>query len=55
MRVRDSLYHRARAIRTEVGEAARPQQVVVAADGKPPKALDLDDPEQRRRFMEGEL
>jgi hypothetical protein len=53
MRDRDSFYHR--AIRTKVGEAMKAQQENVAADVKVPKALDLDDPEQRRRFMEGKL
>jgi hypothetical protein len=50
MQDRDSFYHR--AIRTKVGEAMKAQQENVAADVKVPKALDLDDPEQRRRFME---
>jgi hypothetical protein len=50
MQDRDSFYHR--AIRTRLGEAMKAQQQNVAADGKEPKALDLDDPEQRRRFME---
>jgi hypothetical protein len=54
MQDRDSFFHRAMAIRRKGGEALRAQQEHVAADGKPPKALDLDDPERRRRFMEGE-
>jgi hypothetical protein len=53
MQDRDSFYHR--AVRTKLGEVTKAQQENVAADGKKPKALDLDDPEQRRRFMEGEL
>jgi hypothetical protein len=53
MQDRDSFYHR--AIRAKLGEAMKAQQENVAADGKEPKALDLDDPEQRRRFMEGKL
>jgi hypothetical protein len=32
-----------------------PSQENVAPGGKEPKGLDLDDPEQRRRFMEGKL
>jgi hypothetical protein len=53
MQDRDSFYHR--AIRTKLGEAMRAQQENVAADGKETKGLDLDDPEQRRRFIKGEL
>jgi hypothetical protein len=53
MQDRDSFYHR--AIRTKVGEAMKAQQGNVAAEAKEPRALDLDGPEQRRRFMEGKL
>jgi hypothetical protein len=49
MQDRDSFYHR--AIRTKLGDAMRAQ--LENADGKEPKGLDLDDPEQRRRFVEG--
>jgi hypothetical protein len=60
MQDRDSFYHR--AIRTRLGEAlkaltkpllALDQRQSVAGAGKEPKGLDLDKPEQRRRFMEG--
>jgi hypothetical protein len=53
MQDRDSFYHR--AIRTKFGEATKAQQENVAAEATEPKALDLDDSEQRRRFMEGKL
>jgi hypothetical protein len=53
MQDRDSFYHR--AIRTKIVEAIKAQQENVAADRKELKGLDLDDPEQRRRFMEGKL
>jgi hypothetical protein len=61
MEDRDSFYHR--AIRTTLGDALKTltkpllelhQQQSVAAGGKEPKGLDLDNLEQRRRFMEGE-
>jgi hypothetical protein len=52
MQDRDSFYHH--AIRTKLGEATRVQRENVVADGKEPKGLDLDNPEQRRRSMEGE-
>jgi hypothetical protein len=55
MQDRDNLFRRAMAIRTKVGKATKAQQENVAANGEEPKALDLDDPEQRRRFIEGEL
>jgi hypothetical protein len=62
MQDRDSFHHR--ASRTRIGDARRAQhdgndplletlKESVATDGKEPKALDLDNPEQRRRFMEG--
>ena len=59
MQDQDSFYHL--AIRTRLGEALKAltkpllafhQQQSVAA-GKEPKGLDLDNAEQRRRFMEG--
>ena len=53
MQDRDSFYRR--AIRTKLGDALRNPQENVAADANEPKALDLDDPEQRRRFLEGDL
>ncbi len=58
MQDRDSFYHR--AIRTRLGEAlkaltrlALDRQQSVAGGGKESKGLDLDNPERRRRFMEG--
>jgi hypothetical protein len=61
MQDRDSFYHR--AMRTKIGDARRAQhdplpatqQENVATGGKEPKGLDLDIPEQRRRFMGGKL
>jgi hypothetical protein len=53
MQDRDSFYHR--AIRTKVGEAPRAQQEDVTTDAKEPKGLDLNDPEQRRRWEAGAL
>jgi hypothetical protein len=58
MHDRDSFYYR--AIRTKLGDALRAQydlkepQPRVATGGMEAKGLDLDDPEQRRRFMAGE-
>jgi hypothetical protein len=61
MQDRDSFHHR--ASRTRIGDARRAQNDLndplpqtlreSVATGKEPKALDLDNPEQRRRFMEG--
>jgi hypothetical protein len=61
MQDRDSFHHR--ASRTRIGDARRAQHDLndplpetlreSVATGKEPKALDLDNPEQRRRFMEG--
>jgi hypothetical protein len=53
MQDRDGFHHL--ATRPKLGEATKTQQENVAAQGRRPKALDLDDPEQRRRFMEGEV
>jgi hypothetical protein len=50
MQDRDSFYNR--AIRTKLRETTGAN--VPPADGKAQKAFDLDDPEQRRRFMESE-
>jgi hypothetical protein len=55
MQDRDSFYHR--ASRTRIGDARRAQhdlnqQESVATGWKEPKGLDLDNPEQRRRFMD---
>jgi hypothetical protein len=61
MQDRDSFHHR--ASRTRIGDGRRAQHDLndplpeilreSVAAGKEPKALDLDNPEQRRRFMEG--
>jgi hypothetical protein len=50
MRDRDTFHDH--AVRAEHGEATNAQQGKVAADRKKTKALDLDDSELRRRFME---
>ena len=58
MQDRDSFYYR--AIRTRLGDALKTltkpleldRQQSVAAGEKEPKGLDLDKPEQRRRFIE---
>jgi hypothetical protein len=55
---RDSFCHRAR--RTRIGDARRAQhdlndplpETLVATGGEEPKGLDLDNPGQRRRFMD---
>jgi hypothetical protein len=62
MRDQDSFYHR--AIRTKVGNALREQYDLSEPLPEPltkallkldqPKGLDLDNPEQRRRFLEDE-
>jgi hypothetical protein len=51
MQDRDSFYHR--AIRAKPREAMRAQQENVATDREEPKGLDLNDPEQRRRWEAG--
>jgi hypothetical protein len=55
MQNRDGFYYR--AIRTKLGDARRAQHHLSAPLPEPlkkdqPKGLDLDDPEQRRRFLE---
>jgi hypothetical protein len=57
MQDRDSFYYR--AVRTKLGGARRAQHDLSAPLPEPlkkdsPKGLDLDDPEQRRRFLEDE-
>jgi hypothetical protein len=62
MRDRDSFYYR--AIRTKLGDTLRAQYDLSEPLPEPltkalvmldhPKGLDLDDPEQRRRFLEDE-
>jgi hypothetical protein len=62
MHDRDSFYRR--AIRTKIGDALRAKYDLSEPLSEPltkallkldqPKGLDLDNPEQRRRFMEGD-